>query len=471
MKKRGSIVKKQMMMYVMAIAVCAVALCAVLSAIYTQQYMDEKKAKLVTQGGKISVAFAEAYETGDLNNLSYELQVLEEYMDASVAIVNNDGVVVLSSPSLGHTLLGETFEYTEILEGMGRNNIVTMQASQPTFVSEPVLMVGYPMDVGQMVGIIMIRSTAEMRESLFAMYQAGLIGVFVLLAFAFLVGYGYSKRMIFPIAEMNEVAGDIASGNFGKRVQIRSNDELGELGESFNNMADSLENNEKTRRDFIGNVSHDLRSPLTSMQGFLNAMLDGTIPQEKQEKYLNIVLEETHRLSRLTEGIGDLNRAESSCILLDLEDFDINELIRENITIFEPQLNEKKVAIKGIFAAQQTMVMGDRDKISRVIQNLMSNAIKFSELGGAIEVETTLVERNKVLVSVKDFGDGIPQKDQKYVFDRFYKGDSTRNLDKYGSGIGLSIVRDFMQAHGEKVTLKSVEGEGSTFIFTLQLAE
>ncbi len=469
--KRVSIVQKQMVMYVMAIAVCAVALCGVLSAIYTQQYMDEKREKLVAQGQKISVAFAEAYETGELNNLSYELQVLEEYMDASVAIVNNNGVVVLSSPSLGHTLLGETFEYTEILEGMGRNNIVTMQANQPTFADNPVLMVGYPLGIGQMLGIIMVRSTAEMQASLFAMYRAGLIGVFVLLAFAIAVGYGYSKRMIRPIAQMNSVAKDISGGNFGKRVEIRSNDELGELGESFNNMAESLENNEKTRRDFIANVSHDLRSPLTSMQGFLIALLDGTIPQEKQYKYLKIVLEETYRLSRLTEGIGDLNRAESSCILLDLEDFDVNELIRENITIFEPQLQGKKVAIKAIFAEQQTMVRGDRDKISRVIQNLMSNAIKFSDLGGSIEVETTLAERNKVLVSVKDYGDGIPAKDQKYVFDRFYKGDATRNLDKSGSGIGLSIVRDFMQAHGEKVTLKSVEGEGATFIFTLQLAE
>lgn len=469
--KRSSIVKKQTTLYAMAITACAIALCAVLSAIYTKQYMDEKREKLVTQGGKISTAFVEAYETGDLNNLSYELQVLEEYMDASVAIVNKDGVVVLSSPSLGHTLLGEVFIYDEILDGMGRNNIVTMQTSQVNFTTDPVLMVGYPMNIGQMSGIVMIRSTAEMQESLYDMYQAGFIGVLVLLAFAFFVGYGYSKRMTKPIAEMNEVAREIAAGNFGKRVAIRNNDELGELGESFNNMAESLENNEKTRRDFIGNVSHDLRSPLTSMQGFLTAMLDGTIPAEKQDRYLNIVLEETYRLSRLTEGIGDLNRAESSCILLDLEEFDINEVIRENITIFEPQLNEKRVSIKVMFAAQKTMVLGDRDKISRVMQNLMSNAIKFSEMDGMIEVETTLAERNKVLVSVKDYGDGISAEDQKYVFDRFYKGDSTRNLDKYGSGIGLSIVRDFMQAHGEKVTLKSAEGEGSTFIFTLQLAE
>ncbi|WP_317854634.1 HAMP domain-containing sensor histidine kinase [Chakrabartyella piscis] len=469
--KNSSIIKKQMILYVLALVTCAVALCAVLSVVYTQRYMDEKKDKLIAQGTKITAAFVEAYETGEMNNLSYELQVLEEYMDASVAIVNNNGMVVLCSPLLGEALLGEIFEYEEILDGMGRNNIVTMSSSQSTFTKDPILLVGYPMSVGQMSGIVMIRSTAEMQESLYDMYFAGLIGVLVIFAFSILAGYGYFKRMIQPITDMNAVAKEIAGGNFEKRVEIRTNDELGELAESFNHMAESLENNDKTRRDFIGNVSHDLRSPLTSMQGFLTALLDGTIPPEKQERYLQIVLEETYRLSRLTEGIGDLNRAESSCILLDLEDFDINALIRENITIFEPQLNEKKMSIKAMFAEQKTIVSGDRDKISRVVQNLMSNAIKFSDMEAVIEVETTLTERNKVLVSIKDYGAGISTKDQKYVFDRFYKGDPTRNLDKHGSGIGLAIVRDFMQAHGEKVTMKSVEGEGTTFIFTLQLAE
>ncbi|MDD3394024.1 MAG: ATP-binding protein, partial [Anaerotignum sp.] len=175
--------------------------------------------------------------------------------------------------------------------------------------------------------------------------------------------------------------------------------------------------------------------------------------------------------SRLTEGIVELSRAESSKIILDESDFDLNELIRDNINLLEPQLNEKNAVIKAIFADQVTLVHGDIDKISRVIQNLLSNAVKFSPVGGLIEVETTKTERKKVLVSIKDHGVGISQEDQKYIFDRFYKADRTRNQDMEGSGIGLAIVREFIQAHNEAITVKSVEGDGSTFVFSLKLAE
>lgn len=205
---------------------------------------------------------------------------------------------------------------------------------------------------------------------------------------------------------------------------------------------ESLQTHEKVQKDFIANISHDLRSPLTSMQGFLTAMLDGTIPPEKREHYLKIVLEETERLSRMTQSIVELSRAQSSAILLDESDFELNELIRWNIEMLEPQLEEKNVQIHGIYEAEQTMVHGDRDKISRVLQNLLGNAAKFSPQNGIIEVETTL-DKKKVLVSVKDQGPGISEEDQKYVFDRFFKTDTTRNMDKTGSGIGLAIVREF----------------------------
>ena len=177
------------------------------------------------------------------------------------------------------------------------------------------------------------------------------------------------------------------------------------------------------------------------------------------------------RLSRLTEGIVDLSRAESSKIILEESDFDLNGLIRDNIILLEPQLNDKNAVIKAIYADQITMVHGDKDKISRVIQNLLSNAVKFSPVDGLIEVETTKTERKKVLVSIQDHGIGISQEDQKYIFDRFYKADRTRNEDMHGSGIGLAIVREFLQAHNEGITVKSVEGEGSTFVFSLKLAE
>ncbi len=468
---KGSIVRRQMLLYIGTIVVCVLILGVILSVVYTQHYMKEKRNELIQQGGKISVAFTNAYRTGNLSNLSYELQVLEEYMGAGILMVNTDGVVVLASPGLDEMMIGQSFAFQDLVEGVKEGNIVSTETKATALFEVPTLVVGYPLSVGKMVGIFMCRPMPEMEQSLYQMYQVGIASIFIVFLFAVVVSYVTSKRMTRPIKNMNEAAKVIASGNFEHRVEITSNDEFGELAKSFNHMAESLQNNDKTRRDFIANVSHDLRSPLTSMQGFLTAMLDGTVPAEKQEKYLHIVLEETLRLSRLTEGIVDLSRAESSKIILDESDFDLNELIRDNINLLEPQLNEKNAVIKAILADQITMVHGDIDKISRVIQNLLSNAVKFSSVGGLIEVETTKTDRKKVLVSIKDFGVGISQEDQKYIFDRFYKADQTRNQDMQGSGIGLAIVREFLQAHNEGITVKSVAGEGSTFVFSLKLAE
>ncbi|NCC16419.1 MAG: HAMP domain-containing histidine kinase [Clostridia bacterium] len=469
--RKESIVKKLMLQYIGTIVICVLVLGGILSVVYTQHYMKEKRNELIQQGRKVSTAFSNAYRTGNLSNLSYELQVLEEYMGAGILMVNEDGVVVLASPGLDEMMIGQSFAYQELVDGVKEGNIVSLVTKATALFDVPTLVVGYPLSVGEMSGIFMCRSMPEMEQSLSQMYQVGAASIFVVFLFAVAVSYITSKKMTRPIKEMNEAAKVIASGNFEHRVEITSHDEMGELGKSFNYMAESLQNNDMTRRDFIANVSHDLRSPLTSMQGFLTAMLDGTVPIEKQQKYLQIVLEETLRLSRLTEGIVELSRAESSKIILDESDFDLNELIRDNINLLEPQLNDKNAVIKAIFADQVTLVHGDIDKISRVIQNLLSNAVKFSPVGGLIEVETTKTERKKVLVSIKDHGVGISQEDQKYIFDRFYKADRTRNQDMEGSGIGLAIVREFIQAHNEAITVKSVEGDGSTFVFSLKLAE
>lgn len=469
--QKESLVKKQMVLYIGTVAVCVMILGAMLSMVYTQHYMKEKREDLIQQGAKIAVAFSNGYRTGNLNNLSYELQVLEEYMEAGVLMVNEDGVVVLASPGMDKMMIGKSFVYENLVEGMMNGDVVSMETTGKSLFNEPTLIVGYPLAVGQMAGIFMCRSMPEMEDSLYQMYEACLISVLLVFILAVVASYMTSKRLTRPLKEMNEAAKVIAGGNFEHRVAITSEDELGELGRSFNHMAESLQNNDQTKREFIGNVSHDLRSPLTSMQGFLTAMIDGTVPPEKQERYLRIVLEETYRLSRLTEGIVDLGRAESSRILIDETNFELNKLMRDTIARFEPQLNEKKIGVKAMFAQQETLVNGDFDKISRVVENLLGNAVKFSSCESVIEVETTLTERQKVLVSIRDYGAGIAQEDQKYIFDRFYKADTTRNQDKQGSGIGLAIVREFLQAHGEHITVKSVEGEGSTFVFSLKLAK
>lgn len=468
---KKSIVIKQFLLYMATISFCVILMGGMLSVIYTNHYMSETKQELIEQGEKIAAAINKAYNTGNINNLAYEMQVLEDYMGAGVLLVNKEGVIVLASPGMDSSLLGHVLAYDELVEGIQEGNVVSLETGSSSIFGTPMLIVGYPLSEGQLSGIFMCRSMPEIKVSLNEMYRAGVFCLLLAFLLTALVSLVTSRKMTEPLMDMNRAAKEIAGGNFEKRVEITSKDEMGQLAESFNHMAESLENIEKSRRAFIANVSHDLRSPLTSIQGFLTAMLDGTIPPEKQERYLRIVLEESQRLSRLAEGIVDMSRAQDSKIVLEETNFDLNEIIRENCAVLEPQMEEKGMRIEVSFAAKETMVHADQDKISRVLHNLMNNAVKFSKEGGVIEVETTFSGKNKILVSVKDHGSGISEEDQKYIFDRFYKVDSTRNKDKTGAGLGLSIVREFIQAHGETVAVKSKLGEGSTFLFTLKLAK
>lgn len=470
MMKKDSIVRKQMLLYMTTIGVLILILCGSLAVIYTKHYMGEKEKELIGQGEKIAAAYSEAYRTGDLSDLSYELQILESYMESGIVLVNQEGTIVLTSPGFDDVLIGDNIAYNEMMQQVVEGKIATYQMRKGEVFDTPMLVVGYPVSEGYLAGIFMCRPLPAIEASLMEMHQTSVVSLFIVSLLGLIVSYLTAKHVAFPLVVMNRAAKVIANGDFEQRVEIRSNDEVGELAESFNHMAESLQAHEKVQKDFITNISHDLRSPLTSMNGFLTAMLDGTIPPEKQEKYLKIVLEETKRLSRMTQGIVELSRAQSSAILLDESDFDINDLIRSNIEMLEPQLKEKQARIRAIYDAEKTMVHGDKDKISRVLQNLLSNAAKFSPECGVIEVETTLQGKKKVLISIKDEGPGISQEDQKYVFDRFFKSDTTRNEDKVGSGIGLAIAREFMLAHGENITVKSEEGKGATFAFPLKLA-
>ncbi|MFI3174502.1 MAG: HAMP domain-containing sensor histidine kinase [Bacillota bacterium] len=432
--------------------------------------MQEKQISLALQGKQISEEFANSYRSGDMTRLSVEMQFVEKYVSARIAVVNNDGIVVLTSPSMDNVKIGNLFAYPSIRQGVLDGSVIVGEAlpSDRGF-NEKTMVVGYPLEVGDMSGIFMCYSMTEMEAYLYTIYEA-VVGVSLIVAVAsFILSYLLSRILYKPLIAMNESAKVIANGNYSQRIQVRRGDEFGQLASSFNNLAQSIQDNDKTRRDFIANVSHDLRSPLTSIQGFLTAMLDGTIPPSKQEKYLNIVLDEANRLTRITDSIVDLRFAQSNMISSDMIPFDVNDMMRSVIALMEPQLNGKKIGIKAIYAEKITMVYGDKDKISRVFQNLLNNAIKFSEQNQTIEVETTIVKHEKVMVSITDYGVGIDKEEQKYIFDRFYKADATRGEVRDGSGLGLAIAREFLYAHGEEISVKSQPGVGSTFTFSLKL--
>jgi signal transduction histidine kinase len=272
-----------------------------------------------------------------------------------------------------------------------------------------------------------------------------------------------------PIRQTVGVAEHYAQKDFKPRTNLHTNDEIAFLANTMDYMADELDTLEEDQRKFISNVSHDFRSPLTSIKGYVEAMLDGTIPPEMQGKYLNIILFETERLTKLTQGILDLNRFGHHGIMLDLADFDINRMIKTTILTFEGTCAKKGLSFDLVLTGQELFVNGDMTKIQQVLYNLIDNATKFSNNDSAIKIETS-IKNEKVLISVKDSGIGIPADSIKKIWDRFYKTDLSRGKDKKGTGLGLSIVKEIIQAHGEHINVISTEGVGTEFIFTLPLA-
>ena len=285
-----------------------------------------------------------------------------------------------------------------------------------------------------------------------------LLSFIVLLAFQFLV---YR-----PLRKITEAATQYASGNLEYEIPVTTQDEMGYLSASLNYMSAQLRDMEDYQKKFVANVSHDFRSPLTSIKGYVEAMADGTIPSEMQQKYLNIILFETERLTDLTQDLLTLNEFDTKDILLDKEVFDIHEVIKNTAATFEGICTKRKISIELILAARHLNVYADRKKIQQVLYNLIDNAIKFSDSDSSITVETT-DRGDKVYISVKDYGIGIPRDSLNKIWERFYKTDASRGKDKKGTGLGLSIVKEAIQAHGENINVISTEGVGTEFIFSL----
>lgn len=279
----------------------------------------------------------------------------------------------------------------------------------------------------------------------------------------------FTFTVFIPIKKISIAAREYAKGNFTYEglEKFNSDNEIGRLGLSLKFMADELNTMEVDERKFIANISHDFRSPLTSIKGYVEAMKDGTIPYEMQDKYLDIVLFETERLTKLTENILTLNKWDSKGNRLDITSFNIYTLIRQIANSFEGKCEKKKLSICINTDNKYYMVSADKDKISQVIYNLIDNAIKFSHSESEITVNMTS-RNDKVFISVADSGIGIPKESLSKIWDRFYKTDLSRGKDKTGSGLGLSITREIILAHEQNINVVSTEGVGTKFIFTLK---
>ena len=313
--------------------------------------------------------------------------------------------------------------------------------------------------------MVPVREIEQKKTEIMDVFFMAIAVIFFFSLSIFGVFYTYVYR---PLRKITAGAIRYASGDYQTHIKAGGQDEMGYLAETLNFMAEEIQKSDDYQRQFIANVSHDFRSPLTSIKGYLEAMLDGTIPRDMEEKYLERLITETDRLSKLTQSMLSLNKLDEEG-MLNRSNLDINRMIRQVCGSFEMQCAKKNLQFSLIFAEKKEMVYADYPKIQQVLYNLIDNAVKFSKEGTEICIRTE-EKGTKVFTSVKDQGIGIPRKDMQKIWERFYKTDLSRGKDKRGTGLGLSIVKGIITAHKEHIDCISTEGVGTEFIFTLPVS-
>ena len=435
-------------------------------------HMTTKKADtLYREAAMLSSNYAEDYyrsrTASSLETVHSHLSALDTYLGAEIWMIDIDGRIVLESDKKLQAL---------------RNNPHTVDSFDPTCFGtsyymtgdffgefdEEMLSVISPINYNLRVRgyLVMHTSMQELYTEKEAILNIVYLTLAILLVISFIALLFVGYIIYHPMKKITKAASEYAAGNLDYQVELDTEDEFGRLANSMNFMAKELNEMETYEKKFIANISHDFRSPLTSIKGYVEAMMDGTIPIEFQEKYFNIVLFETDRLKKLTEELLVLNSFGSKRGMLEITTFDINAIIKTTAASFEGRCRDRKISIDLLFESWHEPVKADMSKIQQVLYNLIDNAIKFSNDNSTIEVETT-VKHEKVFVSVKDHGSGIPKEHQKKIWERFYKSDSSRGKDKRGTGLGLAIVKEIIQTHNEHINVISTEGVGTEFIFSL----
>ncbi len=427
---------------------------------------------LYTECTEIASHYANNYYNGsmELTELHRHLETLSHYLNTKIKVIDPSGRIIIDSANAA------AYDSDTFITGFNINDFGSkyymINRFYSTF-SENHLTVFAPITPAYRVrGYVLIhKPIQDIYTYSYELLHIVYITLLLIFLLAFVILLLFSLLIYRPIRKITSVADAYIDGDFSQKMNIHTHDELGHLAAVFDYMANELNTLEDDQRKFVSNVSHDFRSPLTSIKGYIEAILDGTIPYEMQNKYLNIILFETERLNKLTSSLLELNKFGShGKTILYIKSFDINYIIRMTALAFEGICSEKHISIELILSGQTLFVTADMAKIQQVIYNLTDNAIKFSYPDSSITIETT--EKNgKVFISVKDSGIGIPNDSLKKIWERFYKTDVSRGKDKRGTGLGLAIVKEIIQAHDENINVISTEGVGTEFIFTLSLSK
>ena len=460
------------------IAICVISFILVSTICYKADYKhiyNYYSDRLYLQANEIANEYALDYlAESKLRRIELEMKSLSTFNDTRIMFITPSGDVILDTNNSSTDKSNEDrilfsindFDYGDL---KGKHDILWDFYG---LFSEPALSVFSPISNSfEIKGYVVINiPESAIVERVYDTFNTNYLtlAIVLILSSAFLVLYFFQVHR--PIKEITRATNEYSKGNLSYHVKPMHNDEIGRLGMSLDYMASQLNESDKFQQKFLSNISHDFRSPLTSIKGYLEAIQDGTIPPEMLDKYIGIMLFETERLNKLTSNILTLNELDPKSVRLDISTFDLNSIIRHTVETFEGTCKKKGIKFNITYANSVQNVKADKGRIQQVIYNLIDNAIKFSKENSYIYI-TVKEKGEKAQISIKDTGCGIAKEDIDKIWDRFYKSDSSRGRDKKGSGLGLSITKEVIQAHGENIDVVSTVGVGTEFIFTLELAK
>lgn len=470
-----SIFAKLMMRFTILVLLIIFLLSISLTYFFQYYYLDAKESEFITVGQKIATLTGAAAERGSEYFNAAMTQILRSapFLDEQIMITDREGAILAATA--GERWLGVKLDWAAVAQVL--NGKIVAVRGQVKYFDEPILLIAIPVYVqGQVGGAVFVYNTIagisgiilKLRQLLF------FIGLGIM-AFAVILSYQFSRTLSNPIHKLGAAAIAMSEGDYNVRVTVKGEDEISKLAHNFNILGEKLGDFVRLQREFVANVSHELKTPLTSIRGFVKALRDGVFDEEDSpEEYCNIIMNEVDRMNRLVAELLDLSQIESGIVKFRTEPFDLRELTQHTVSSLTPILARGDYKVEIDMPDDLGTVLGDSDRIGQVLINLIRNAIKHSEPGSVVHIHAfaeDTAESDMVKVEVEDEGCGIPAEELENIWHRFHKVDKARTRgEEEGTGLGLAIVREIIERHGGKVGVESTVGTGSVFSFTLKRA-
>lgn len=464
MSRKESINQRIIVTFISVTSIVLIFLASIMTILFNKNYHSTKLSNLEKQMGIIENSI-----NNYLNQQDGSYSQLKEIIKMACISTNTEAII---TDRLGYVYLVNGEDYQNLMYSKIKLNTESLSSNiefkKEVFKVDNASIKGYVKAIyedGEIDGymIMVMQNESERNFNMFIIWITVIIEIIIS---AIVIKIVTNQIIIRPIDNINNVAKRLAKGEVEKRVVVNCNNEIGELAESFNMMAECLEKSDTKRREFISNVSHELRSPITSIKGFIGGILDGVIPRDRENYYLKIVYDEVDRLARLVNDLLDMSAMESGKFNLAITEFDINQVISLCILNLEHKIQEKGLNVKATFHNNRAYVLGDRDRIIQVVTNIIENSIKYSNDDGEIKIDV-YSKGEKIYVDIFNSGECIEEKELNKIWDRFYKSDKSRT-NKLSTGLGLPIVRSILSQHNEDIWVKNIEGKGVSFIFTLK---